>query len=399
MAVARRAARDPETLSLRQLNRALLARQLLLKRARIDVVTAIERLGALQAQWPRAPYVGLWSRLQRFDREDLEAALRDRRVVKATLMRGTLHLASAADYPSYSVAATEARRALWTSTQRQLLRMMARSIPEAKRYVAAGGTGITDAAKMHEALLRHAASPRSREDLIDLMARRNKIPPEVATHLVWNFVAAHGMLVHVPESGFFATNRAGDVVAARVALPGMTVPDLATAAESTVRRYLAAFGPATVDDISSWTSMRTPPIREAIARLGARVATFRDDRGRTLYDLTAAPRPAEDEPAPPRFLPKWDSTLLAYTPVERVRILPERHRATVIIKNGDIAQTFLVDGMVAGTWAVERTGSAAVMALAPLGRLARADKAALLEEGERLARFIVPDARSYGARA
>lgn len=399
MAVARRAARDPETLSLRQLNRALLARQLLLKRARIDVVTAIERLGALQAQWPRAPYVGLWSRLQRFDREDLEAALRDRRVVKATLMRGTLHLASAADYPSYSVAATEARRALWTSTQRQLLRMMARSIPEAKRYVAAGGTGITDAGKMHEALLRHAASPRSREDLIDLMARRNKIPPEVATHLVWNFVAAHGMLVHVPESGFFATNRAGDVVAARVALPGMTVPDLATAAESTVRRYLAAFGPATVDDISSWTSMRTPPIREAIARLGARVATFRDDRGRTLYDLTAAPRPAEDEPAPPRFLPKWDSTLLAYTPVERVRILPERHRATVIIKNGDIAQTFLVDGMVAGTWAVERTGSAAVMALAPLGRLARADKAALLEEGERLARFIVPDARSYGARA
>jgi hypothetical protein len=362
-------------------------------------VTAIERLGALQAQWPRAPYVGLWSRLQRFDREDLEAALRDRRVVKATLMRGTLHLASAADYPSYSVAATEARRALWTSTQRQLLRMMARSIPEAKRYVAAGGTGITDAAKMHEALLRHAASPRSREDLIDLMARRNKIPPEVATHLVWNFVAAHGMLVHVPESGFFATNRAGDVVAARVALPGMTVPDLATAAESTVRRYLAAFGPATVDDISSWTSMRTPPIREAIARLGARVATFRDDRGRTLYDLTAAPRPAEDEPAPPRFLPKWDSTLLAYTPVERVRILPERHRATVIIKNGDIAQTFLVDGMVAGTWAVERTGSAAVMALAPLRRLARADKAALLEEGERLARFIVPDARSYGARA
>jgi len=399
MAVARSAARDPETLSLRQLNRALLARQLLLKRARIDVVAAIERLGALQAQWPRAPYVGLWSRLARFERDDLESALRDRTVVKATLMRGTLHLASAADYPFYAVSATEARRALWTSTQRQLLRIMAGSIPEAKTYSDGGGAGIADAARMHEALLRHAASPRSREDLLAFIARRGKIPPEVATHFVWNFIAAHGMLVHEPESGFFATNRAGRVVAARVALPGVTIPDLPAAAEHTVRSYLAAFGPSTVDDISSWTSMRTPPIRDAIARMGALVVTFTDDRGRTLYDLRSAPRPPEDEPAPPRFLPKWDSTLLAYTPVERVRILPEKYRSTVIIKNGDIAQTFLVDGMVAGTWAVERKGSSAVTTLRPLGRLARADKAALLEEGERLARAMAPDARSYGARA
>src|SRR5690349_3767416 len=187
MAATRRTTRDPQTLSLRQLNRALLARQMLLKRARIDVVTAIERLGALQAQWPRAPYVGLWSRLTAFARDDLEKALRDRQVVKATLMRGTLHLASAGDYPSYAVATPEARRALWESTQRQLLTQMVRAIPEARTYARAGGAGIADAARMHEALLTFAATPRSREDLIDLIVRREKIPREVAVHLVWNF--------------------------------------------------------------------------------------------------------------------------------------------------------------------------------------------------------------------
>jgi hypothetical protein len=399
MAVARSADRDPETLSLRRLNRALLARQMLLKRARLDPVTAIERLGALQAQWPRAPFIGLWSRLAKFEREHLEDALRDRRVVKATLMRGTLHLASAADYPSYAVATPEARRSLWESTQRQLLTQMARAIPEAKTYVGGGGTGIADGAKMHEAVLTFTATPRSREELIDLIVRRAKMPPEVAVHLVWNFIAAHGMLVHEPESAFFATNRAGNVVAARAALRRMKTPDLAAAMDLTVARYLAAFGPATVEDVSSWTSIRTPPIREAIARLGKRAVTFRDERGRTLFDLAKAPRPVEDTDAPVRYLPKWDSTLLAYTPPERVRILPEKHRSTVIIKNGDVAQTFLVDGMVAGTWTVVRKGTVAVLELSPFRRLARADRTALVDEGERLVRFIVPEARAHHVRA
>ena len=372
---------------------------MLLKRARVDPVKAIERLGALQAQWPRAPYVGLWSRLAKFERDDLEKALRDRTVVKATLMRGTLHLVSAADYPFYAVATPEARRAQWGSTQRQMLTQMARVVPEAKTYVAAGGAGIADAKKLHEALLTFAATPRSRDEFVDLIARREKIPPEVATFFVWQFIAAHGMLVHVPESAFFAAIRAGNVVAARVALPRLKVPSLPDAMERTVTRYLAAFGPATLEDISSWTSIRTPPIRDAIARMGTEVVTFRDDRGRTLYDLAKAPRPPEDEDAPVRYLPKWDSTLLAYTPVERTRILPEKHRSTVIIKNGDVAQTFLVDGMVSGTWAIERKGTTAVLALSPFGRLARAARSALVEEGERLVRFVVPDARAYTVRA
>ena len=395
----RRAPADVPVLSLRELNRALLARQLLLRRARVDVVTGIERLAALQAQWPKAPYVGLWSRLARFERDDLEEALRRRLVVKASLMRGTLHLASAADYPYYAVAAREARRATWPSIQSQLLRTMARAIPDARVYVAKGGAGVADAAKMHETLLRHAARPRSRDELVDLFARANRMPREVAVHLVWNYIAAHGMLVHEPESAFFGQDRAGNVIAARVALKALRVPDLDAAVAHTVRRYLAAYGPATTLDISSWTSMRATPIRGALETMAAELRMFRDERGRELYDLARAPRPDPDEPAPARYLPKWDSTLLAYTPEERVRILPERHRRTVILKNGDVAQTFLVDGVVAGTWTLVRDRAAAVVRLTPFARLAKADRAELVDEGERLARFLAPDARGHAVRA
>lgn len=393
-----RPTREAPVLTLRELNRALLARQMLLKRAGVDVVAAIERLAALQAQWPRAPYVGLWSRLAKFERGDLERALREGTVLKATLMRGTLHLASARDYPAYAVAAPEARRAAWSSTQATLLRAMSRSVPEAERYVAAGGAGIRDAATFHERVLRHAVTPRSRDDFVDLIVKTERVPREVARFLVWNFIASFGMLVHVPESGMFAANRAGDVVAARVALEALRVPPLADAARHLVRRYLAAFGPATVDDVSSWTSMRGPTIRRALDAMADEVRAFQDERGRALYDLTRAPRPSGDTAAPVRFLPKWDSTLLAYTPAERIRILPAANHRSVIIKNGDVAQTFLVDGVVAGTWALVAKPKEAVVEMRAFGRIGRADRAALVEEGERLARFLAPEVRSHGAR-
>ncbi len=394
---ARRTSSLP-TLTLRELNRALLARQLLLGRARLDPVKAIERLGALQAQWPRAPYVGLWSRLEKFERDDLEAALRRGRVVKATLMRGTLHLATAADYPFYVIAAREARRRTWASTQRRLVAFFAKEHPAIRRFASEARPPIADAEQLHERLLRHAQTPRSREELVAFIEEHARIPHELAIHLVWGFVAAHGMLVHVPESALFAANGAGELVAARAALPRMAVPTFADAVLHTVTRHLAAFGPATVDDISSWTSVRTPPIRDALAALGTRVRLFADERGRTLYDLARAPRPGPDISAPPRFLPKWDSTLLAYTPAERVRILPERHRGAVIAKNGDVAQTLLVDGVVAGTWTTSRSARQALVVVTSFGKLSRADRAAIAAEGERLARFLVPEARSHGVR-
>ncbi|MDQ3096707.1 MAG: winged helix DNA-binding domain-containing protein, partial [Chloroflexota bacterium] len=166
----------------------------------------------------------------------------------------------------------------------------------------------------------------------------------------------------------------------------------------TVRRHLAAFGPASLADIASWTSIRVPPIREALTALGPELREFADERGRTLYDLARAPRPPADTAAPVRFLAKWDSPLLAYGPAERVRILTESYRRSVIAKNGDVVPTVLVDGVVAARWGARLAGRTAVLAIAKLQRLSASDRAAVAAEGEGLIRLIHPDARAHQVR-
>ena len=359
-------------LSDRELNRALLARQLLLKRAAITPVAAIEKLAGLQAQRSPAPYVGLWSRLAKFAIADLEQALEARTVVKATLMRGTLHLVTAWDYPALSLATTRTRSELWGRAARR----------------------IADAEKVHRAALRYAKTARTRVELSKFLTTQG-ITPELSRPMLWWLIAAHGWLVHVPPSGTWGHHRAGDLIAADAWIRALRVPELAPAVRLTVERHLAAFGPATVDDMSSWSSMRTPSIRAALDELGPKIRTFTDPRGRTLYDLKGAPLPDAETVAPVRYLPKWDSTLLAYAAPERVRILTEAHRKTVIAKNGDVAQTILVDGVVAGTWAVVAKPREAAIAVSPFGRLTKADRRALVEEGERLARFVAPDSKAH----
>jgi hypothetical protein len=359
------------TLSDRELNRALLARQFLLKRAPLSPVTAIERLAGLQAQWAPAPYVGLWSRLAKFSIADLERALAARSVVKATLMRGTLHLVSAGDYPALSVATTRARPERWTPLTRR----------------------VPNAEAIHRAALRYARSARTREELAAFLTTQG-VAKDLSGPVLWWMIASHGWLVHVTPSGTWAHRKAGDLIAADVWIRSARQPTAEVAIRTTVQRHLAAFGPATVDDISSWSSMRTPAIRTALTELGPKIRTFTDPRGRTLYDLKGAPLPPADTTAPVRFLPKWDSTLLAYAPPERVRILTEAHRRTVIGKNGDVAQTILVDGMVAGTWSVLVKPREATIAVTPFGRLAKADRVALTEEGERLAAFVAPASKA-----
>ena len=363
----------PRALSDRELNRALLARQLLLKRAAVTPVAAIERLAGLQAQWSPAPYVGLWSRLASFAIEDLERALDKRTVVKATLMRGTLHLVSAKDYPALSVATTRSRGERWA--------------PAARR--------IADAERVHQATLRHAKSARTRVELAEFLTTQG-ISRELSTPMLWWLIAAQGWLVHVPPSGRWSYHKAGDLIAADSWIRSARAPVLDAAVRLTVQRHLAAFGPATVDDVSSWSSIRTSAIRTALDELGPAIRTFTDPRGRTLYDLKGAPLPPADTIAPARYLPKWDSTLLAYAAPERVRILSEAHRKTVIAKNGDVAQTILVDGVVAGTWAVIAKPREATIAVSAFGRLTKADRTALVEEGERLARFIAPTSKAHG---
>src|SRR5205085_567632 len=174
----------------------------------------------------------------------------------------------------------------------------------------------------------------------------------LARPMLWWLIASHGWLVHVPPSGTWGHRTSGDLIAADAWIRSAREPAIDAAVQLLVRRHLGAFGPATVDDIASWSSIRAPAVRTALADLGAAVRTFTDPRGRTLYDLKGAPLPSADTDAPVRYLPKWDSTLLAYAPPERVRILAEAHRKTVIGKNGDVAQTILVDGMVAGTWTI-----------------------------------------------
>jgi DNA glycosylase AlkZ-like len=362
-------------LSDRQLNRALLARQFLLKRATIAPPLAVERLAGLQAQWAPAPYIGLWSRLAKFGIGDLERALEARTVVKATLMRGTLHVVSAKDYPALSVATTRSRSASWVPATRRI----------------AG-----DADAIHRATLVYARTARTRGALAAFLETQG-ITSDLARPMLWWLIAGWGGLVHVPPSGSWAYRKSGDLIAADAWIRSAREPTLEVAIGIAVQRHLAAFGPATIDDISSWSSIRTPTIRAAVDALGPKIRTFTDPRGRTLYDLVGAPLPSEDTDAPVRYLPKWDSTLLAYAPPERVRILSERHRKTVIAKNGDVAQTILVDGMVAGTWSVTVKPREATVVVTPFGRLTRSDRHALVTEGEQLARFVAPGSRAHGA--
>jgi hypothetical protein len=362
----------PRVLSDRELNRALLARQLLLKRAALSPAAAIERLAGLQAQWAPAPYVGLWSRLAKFAIADLERALAARTVVKATLMRGTLHLVSARDYPALSVATTRARPERWA--------------PAARR--------LADAEAIHRATVRYAKSARTREELAQFLESQG-VTAELSRPMLWWLIASHGWLVHVPPSGTWAHRVSGDLIAADAWIRSAHEPEVDAAVQVTVQRHLGAFGPATVDDISSWSSIRSPAIRAALDALGPKIRTFTDPRGRTLYDIKGAPLPDADTPAPVRYLPKWDSTLLAYAPPERVRILSEAHRRTVIGKNGDVAQTILVDGMVSGTWAIIAKPAVATITVTPFGRVSKADRTALVDEGERLARFISPTSKAH----
>lgn len=333
---------------------------------------AIERLAGLQAQWAPAPYIGLWSRLAKFSVADLEHALVARTVVKATLMRGTLHLVSTKDYPALCVATTRTRTGRWAPAERRL----------------------ADGERVHAETLRYAKRPRTRAELAQFLTTLG-ISADLSRPMLWWLIATGGWLVHVPPSGTWAFRRSGDLIAADVWIRAVRRPDIDRAVRQTVRRHLAAFGPATVNDISSWSSIPGPAIRAALDAPGSKIRTFIDPRGRVLYDVEGAPLPPADTAAPVRYLPKWDSTLLAHAPPERVRILAETHRKTVIAKNGDVAQTILVDGMVAGTWGVTVKSRVATIAVAPFARLAKAHRQALTEEGERLARFIAPDAKAH----
>jgi hypothetical protein len=336
------------TLTLRELNRATLARQMLLERRRSSPVAAIERLVGMQAQWPPAPYVGLWTRLESFQRSTLERAVRRGDVLKPTVMRGTLHLVTARDYPLFYAAFKDMNT--WFGPHHLELALVA--IPNVL-------TRLCDGRITHAEI--HAHLREAHPELAEIDWRR-----------MVHAVRRHAHLIHARETAGWTTQPAAvyEPVAAPVEI------DASVARSEIVRRYLRAFGPATKADIADWSGLRVRDFEHALAGL----PTHRTEDGRELFDVPRAPLPPADTPAPVRFLPKWDNVILGFA--DRTRIISDEIRKQVIGKNGDVAQTVLVDGVVAATWAVDAKGKVTVKPFAPLPRAWRRpveDEAARLE--------------------
>jgi hypothetical protein len=347
-------------LTRRELNRALLERQFLLQRTPLSPVKAVERLGGLQAQSTPSPYLSLWTRLEAFERDELSLALGRRRLVKALLQRGTLHVVTPRQYWAVMTVRRELAASLWPPSYEA--RLPAARIAELAEDVLAELDGNELTFKEVRALLE----PHAREG----------VPPT----FLWRRVQGHSYVVHVPPSGIWGYGGHGVYTAAPGRVRGEP-PDADAAFDELVRTYLAAYGPATKQDVGQWAGVpRLTPIAESLERLTVR--TFRDERGKVLYDLPRAPLPDPGAPAPPRLVPRFDNLVLSHA--DRSRILGDVPPSRIVTKNGLVHATILVDGFVAGTWQLERGR----VVLEPFGRLDAAAKRTLKGEAERLHSFV-----------
>jgi hypothetical protein len=313
-------------LTARQLNRATLARQLLLRREPLDVVEAVRRVAAIQAQEPASPYLALWNRIGDFDPTDLDAAFADRSVVKASLIRLTLHAVVAEDYPAFHSAMLSSLRA---------------SRLYDRRFTTSGVSAAeTDALVPH--LLKFTERPRSKPEIEAMLETQlgERHHPRA-----WWALKSFAPLHHAPTGRPWSFG----IKASFIAAPrgsGSVSPD--ESIQRLVLRYLEAFGPASVQDFAQFTMLRRPVARQALSALGDKVEELEGPEGTVLFDVPGAPLPADDTPAPSRLLPMWDSVLLAYA--DRSRVIPPDYRRLVIHQNGDVLPTLLVDGYVAGVW-------------------------------------------------
>jgi hypothetical protein len=352
-------------LTKRDLNRALLARQLLLERRPLTITRALEHVAGLQAQDAQAPSIGLWTRIDGFRHEKLVRALRYRRVVKATLMRATLHLVSARDYAVFLPALLPSHREYWRSYLRDRGR-------------------IQNLEELARRALEYADQPRSAAEMRSLLGGDD----------AWWHVRFHVPFVHAPTGETWPFGRRPAFVASRHWLSS----SLASTSEgiaALLRRYLAAFGPATVQDAATWSGLTVKAVREAADRLDSRLRRFRDERGRALLDLPRAPLPPADISPAPRLLPAFDNAILSHA--DRTRIITDEHRQAVI-RGGIVDPIFLVEGFAAGVWRIERARGGATLVLEPFEGLPRAARRELVQEAERLVRFVEPDAPSHRVR-
>jgi hypothetical protein len=342
-------------LTARALNRALLARQMLLERSTLGITEVMERMGGVQTQYAPAGYIGLWSRMRDFDRPMLTRALEDRSAIQATLMRATIHTVSAADYWPMEIGVRRIRREWFENvSRRQIDHLDPDRIADAVRAELADG-------------------PLPMKELTARLVARGF--PAMAAKWAGTWVD----LVRVPPSGTWERRRADLYGLAEAWLP---IPDVTEeqGIELLIRRYLGGFGPAASKDVASWMGMNVTQIRDVLAGMDLRA--LRDERGATLIDLPGAPLPDADTPAPPRFIAVWDAMLLVHA--RRTEVLPEALRPLIFnTKTPHSFNTFLVDGQVAGTWRFEDGR----IELAPLRELTAAERRGLDDEAERLAAF------------
>ncbi|HEX3300464.1 MAG TPA: winged helix DNA-binding domain-containing protein [Actinomycetota bacterium] len=344
---------SPRVLTQRELNRALLARQSLLERVPLPIPRALERMCGLQDQYAPSGYIGLWTRLRGFRRPDLTRALEQRSVIQATLMRATIHLVSRTDFWPIATAIDEPLREWWfRSTKRRLEEKRLRAIDARGRALLADG-------------------PQRKKEILDALGLD-----------AGDFVGV-GLwtpLVRVPPSGTWE-NRRADLYALAEEWVGPCDSTPGEGQELLIRRYLGAFGPASRADISTFTGLPPKTIDAVTDRLSLR--TFRTEADETLLDLRGAPLPPPNIPAPVRFLPTWDATLLVHA--RRTQVLPERYRPSIFsTKMPQSIGTFLVDGQVAGTW---RSGDGRVTT-SPFEPLPKAIRRAVDQEAAALAAFI-----------
>jgi hypothetical protein len=346
-------------LTVRALNRATLDRQLLLRRHRVPAATAIARLAGMQAQAPLSPYVGLWTRLEGFAPHELSRLVLERKAVRGGLMRATVHLVTAADYPAFRAA-----------TQTVLDRAYSGS-PFSKELA---GFDRHEIAKAGQRLL--ASRPCTRPELSRQLAAQ--FPGADATSLGYA-VSYLVPMVQSPPRGIWG-QQGQAVLHPASAWLGKPVPLAPTPAQidDLVLRYLGAFGPATVKDAQQWSGLTK--LREVVERLGDRVVRLDGEH----YDLPGAPRPPEDTPAPARYLPEYDNLLLSHA--VRTRVIEDGRRVPLPPGNGATQGTVLIDGFWRGLWRIERS----ILRVETFARVSAAQRAELTQEGLALLDFAAP---------
>ena len=357
----------------RELNRATLARQLLLERSTLSITAAIEHLVGLQAQTPHTAYTGMWSRLSAFAPEALSELIVERRVVRLALMRGTIHMVSARDaWGLRPLVQPVLDRVQKSQFGRRLVGL------DLDVVVAAGRAFVDAEPRTFKALGDHLLERWPGRDRFALeQTIRTAVP-----------------LIQVPPRGLWG--RSGPIAHTSIEAWLGAPPPASAGLDGLVRRYLAAFGPASVMDAQAWCGLTR--LAEVFDRLRAGLRTFRDESGRELFDLPEAPRPGADVPAPPRFLYDFDNLLLSHA--DRSRMLSVEAADAVRPTTQEPISTFTLDGFVAGTWRIEREKprGAGTLTLRPIRPLSRRESEALTDEGAGLLAFLAADSPEHRIR-